>query len=271
LPLSVFERSDVITVPLDVRLGARDPELLRSLSGDEFWQLVKSTDDLPTTAAPSPGAFKQAFEQLHDSGCEEIVCITISSELSATFQSATVGASTCDFAMAVTDSRNATIGQGLLVLEALGVREEADSIDDLVSHLNAIQSQITTMGTLDTLENLRRGGRIGTAQAFFGSLLSIKPIIEIRHGRVEGESKQRTRGRSLSYLADQVRSAGPLQRLGVVHALADDVTSFVDRLDGIDSTEPLIISTMGPVIGAHTGIGTIGVAFQRRSAVSPAR
>jgi len=251
-------------VPLDVRLGDSDPDLLRSLDGDAFWTLASSSDDLPTTAAPAPGAFRDAFESLHERGCEQIVCITISSGLSATYQSASVGASMCDFRVGVVDSLNATLGQGLLVLDALDNRDRASDSDALVAYLNEARPRIKTLGTLDTLDNLKRGGRIGSAQAFFGSLLSIKPIVEVRNGKVEGLAKQRTRGRSLAYLANCVREEGPLERLAVVHALAKDVMEFVALLKDIETRVPLIISTMGPVIGAHTGIGTIGVAFEKK-------
>ena len=191
------------------------------------------------------------------------MCINISGELSGTYRSAVLGAAECVDHVSVIDSRNATMGQGLLVLEALATRDQATDLESFVEHLETVREKIFTFGTLNTLENLRRGGRIGAAQAFFGSLLSIKPIVEVRHGHVEGESKQRTRSRSLNYLADKVKDAGPLARLAVIHALADDLMDFVQLLDGVEVDEEIIISSMGPVIGAHTGVGTIGVAFQK--------
>lgn len=148
------------------------------------------------------------------------------------------------------------------MLEALERRSEVSGLAELEHHLNATRARIKTLGTLDSLENLRRGGRIGSAQAFFGSLLSIKPIVEVRNGQVEGLDRQRTRRRSLEYLAARVLESGPLTRIGVVHALANDVADFIDLLATVETREPMIVSTMGPVIGSHTGIGTIGVAFQ---------
>lgn len=222
---------------------------------------MQQGNDLPTTAAPSPGAFIAAFNKLHESGCEQVICITLSSELSATNQSALLGAAQCEFPVSVIDSRNATMGQGLLVLEAVAARDHLQQINALTEYLLMARDRITTFGTLDTLENLHRGGRIGGAQAFLGTLLSIKPIIVVRDGRVEAESKQRTRARSFNYLAEKVRAAAPLERLAVVHARASDVMDFIRLLEGIKVTEELIISTMGPVIGAHTGLGTVGVAF----------
>lgn len=156
------------------------------------------------------------------------------------------------------------MGQGLLVLEALCAREHFDEITAFRAHLERTRDHITTIGTLDSLEYLRRGGRIGSAQAFFGSLLSIKPIIEVRNGLVEGIAKQRTRGRSLAELSARVHAAGPLERIAVVHALANDASRFIELIQDVETREPLVLSTIGPVIGAHTGIGTIGVAYQRQ-------
>jgi DegV family protein with EDD domain len=118
-------------------------------------------------------------------------------------------------------------------------------------------------GTLDTLENLRRGGRIGSAQAFIGTVLQVKPVVEVRDGVVKGESRQRTRARSLRYLADKVNSAGPLRRLAVMHAAAHDVDEFRALIKPVSLEYPLVVSYIGPVIGAHTGVGTIGACFLR--------
>ena len=118
------------------------------------------------------------------------------------------------------------------------------------------------LGALDTMENLRRGGRIGSAKALFGSLLSIKPIIEIRDGVVEAESRQRTRTRSLEYLADKVTQAGPLEGLAVAHAAAPDLDVFLEMLAGTFPPEDIIVSYIGPVIGTHAGPGCIGVCYR---------
>jgi len=109
---------------------------------------------------------------------------------------------------------------------------------------------------------LRRGGRIGSAQAFFGSLLSIKPIIDVRDGIVAGESRQRTRSRSLRYLADKIIEAGPLERLAVAHAAAADLDVFLEMLAPVHPARELVVTYIGAVIGAHTGPGTIGVCLE---------
>jgi DegV family protein with EDD domain len=264
LPDAIVRSLGVTVVPLDVRLGTADAEEIRALDPAEFWRRCAETDALPETSAPSPGDFRAAFLDAAAQGYDGVVCVTISSELSATYQAAVAGARELpkDLAVAVVDSRSATMGEGLLVLDAAERVAEGGALDAIVEELHSARERIKVFGTLDTLENLRRGGRIGSAQAFLGSLLSIKPVIEVRGGRVESESRQRTRARSLQYLADKVASAGPLKRVAVVHAAAADVDTLVDLVSRSFPREEVVVAYIGPVIGAHAGPGSIGVCYE---------
>jgi DegV family protein with EDD domain len=116
-------------------------------------------------------------------------------------------------------------------------------------------------GILDTLEHLEKGGRIGGARALLGSLLSIKPVVSLVDGVVEEESKQRTRGRSLRYLAEKAVDAQPLRRLAICDGAATDIDEFMGMLDGVQSEYPLVVVNLGPVVGTHTGPGTIGLCM----------
>ena len=265
LPAALITQLGISIVPLDVRLGANPVDLVSSLDPAAFWKLASTTPELPETSAPSPGAFVEAFEGRIAQGFDEVVCVTISSALSATYESARQAAIAVGdrFPVEVVDSRHATMGEGLLVLEAVHEAKTAASASELAATLRADVERIETLGTLDTLDNLRRGGRIGGAQAFIGTMLQVKPVIEVRAGVVEGESRQRTRARSLRYLADKVNNAGPLKRLAVMHAAAKDVEEFCALLHPQDLQFPLVVSYIGPVIGAHTGAGTIGACFLR--------
>jgi DegV family protein with EDD domain len=155
------------------------------------------------------------------------------------------------------------MAEGLLALDAA---ERAREVLDLDALCDAVSAQIATLqafGALDTLEYLRRGGRIGSAQAFFGSLFSVKPVITMRNGVIEGESRQRTRARSLRYLADKVAAALPIRKLAVTHADAEDIDAFLAMLEPIFPAEKTVTTYIGPVVGAHFGPGTIVVCFQR--------
>jgi DegV family protein with EDD domain len=155
------------------------------------------------------------------------------------------------------------MAEGLLVLDAA---ERARETPDLDALRDAVRGQIATIqafGALDTLEFLRRGGRIGSAQAFFGSLFSIKPVIAMRDGVIEGESRQRTRSASLRYLADKVAAALPIQQLAVTHADANDIEAFLAMLAPIFPPEKTITGYIGPVIGTHLGPGAVAVCMKR--------
>ena len=268
LPITLRERLGVVVVPLEVRLGSIDPTELIDVGPERFWELAATTNALAETAAPSPGEFQQAFAKALEQGCEGVVCVTISSSLSATYQAARAGAAEFGDKVVVVDSRSATMGEGLLVLEAAELASSGSSLSTVAQGVCAAIDDVSVFGTLDTLDALKKGGRIGSAQAFIGSMLSIKPVVEVRNGVVEGESRQRTRQRSLRYLAEKVLGAGALKRLSVVHAASEDLDVMMDLLADVDVRDQMIISGIGPIIGAHTGQGTIGVAFQRANSRS---
>ncbi|HET9093279.1 MAG TPA: DegV family protein [Acidimicrobiales bacterium] len=255
----------VAIVHLDVRLGSIGPETTRTWAPEEFWNQCAKTDVLPETSAPAPGDFKTAFEAAEADGADGVVCVTLSSKLSATYQAAAAAAESMEgFKVVVIDSLSVTMGEGMGVLAGLEAAEAGGSIEEVELAVRDALGKTRVYGTFDTLDNLRKGGRIGGAQAFFGSLLSIKPVIEIRDGLVEGESKQRTRRRSLEYLAGKVREAGPLERLAIMHAAADDVDVLVGMVSGSFDPDRILVTYIGPVIGTHSGPGAIGVCYQVR-------
>ena len=257
----------IVIVPLHVRFGADELVDRQELTVAEFWARCAASPDLPETAAPSPGAFKSAFEALFAEGAEGVACVTLSSKLSATNEAASQAARAMPdrASLVVLDSLSVTMGQGLMAVAAAEAASDGADLDQVVAAAESTRARLTVCGVIDTLENLRRGGRIGGAAAALGTLLSIKPVIEVRDGVVEQESKQRTRAKSLSYLAQKVRSAGPLERLAVVDAQAPDFAEFLALVADVRSTKPRVVGEIGPVIGTHAGPGTIGVVWVRES------
>ena len=266
LDRAVAAEHGVSVVHLDVRLGAFGPDITSTWSPEEFWERSAHIAELPETSAPSPGAFKEAFSALADEGAEGIVCITLSSKLSATYQAAVVGAEsvTDGIRVRVVDSQFATMAEGLTVLDAVATAEAGGDFEAVAAAAVASSGRMQLFGTLDSLDNLRKGGRLGSAQALLGGLLDIKPVLEIRDGVLELESRPRTRSRSFERLASKVREAEDLERLAVVHAAASDVDSFVELLAASFPRDRISVGWLGPVIGTHVGRGTIAVAAQRR-------
>ncbi len=262
IPSDLLVAFNIDVVPLDVRLGTED---LTRATPEEFWRRARATGAIAKTSAPSPGAFTQAFLRARDEGFSGVCCVTVSSSLSATFQAACSGANEAkgDITVRVIDSRSGTMGEGLLALDAAERAREINDLDVLCDAVNTGIARLEIFGTVDSLEYLRRGGRIGSAQAFLGSLLSIKPIVGLRNGVIEGESRQRTRARSLRYLADRVAAALPIRKLAIIHADAEYVDAFLALLKPVFPAEKTITAYMGPVAGAHLGPGTIVVCLQR--------
>lgn len=264
LPDDLVQKHSIDIVPLTVRFGSEEFVDRKDLTPAQFWAKVAASPVLPETAAPSPGAFEEAYRRAKADGCSGVVAITLSGDLSATYQAAELAARSVadEIEVRVVDSRALTLALGLMVITAAEAAESGASIDDVVAAVNDIIPRTKVYAALDTLENLKKGGRIGGAQALVGSMLSIKPIIDVTDGKVEQESKQRTRAKSLRYLADKVRDAGELVSLAVVHGDAPDVEEMLDLLAPIYPREKIIVSDLGAVIGTHGGPRTMGITYQ---------
>jgi DegV family protein with EDD domain len=252
-------------VPLRIRFGDEEFVDREELPTKDFWVRARSFSGLPATSAPSPGQFRSTFERMADEGADGVVCVNLSSKLSATIEAARQAARELEsrIPVRVVDSLSVTLGLGLQVLVAAEAAEEGKSLDRVAEAVEGAQQRLQVYGTIDTLENLHRGGRIGGAQAMLGSLLSIKPVIEVRDGEVQEESKQRTRGRALRYLVDKVHKAGPLERLAAMGADAPDLDDLVGLVADIQPVHPLLVDEIGPVIGTHAGPGAVGLAVLR--------
>ena len=256
--------NDITVVPLTIRFGGEELLDRRDLSPEEFWRRCKASPALPETAAPSPGSFQAAFEAAAADGADGVLCLTISSGVSATYQSALAGADAVAgrIDVKVVDTRFLTMGQGLLCLAAAEAAAGGATLDDLVNLVGSLIDRTRVYGVVGTLDHLQRGGRIGGAAALVGSLLSIKPVIQVAGGVVEQESKQRTRARSLDYLVGKAKAEAPLERLAISNGAADDIDAVLSRLEGLQVAHDIVVVDLGPVVGTHTGPGTIGIAYQ---------
>jgi DegV family protein with EDD domain len=266
LPEAACSELGVEVVPLTIRFGEREYVDRVELSTEAFWREVQSASALPETAAPSVGAFEETFRRLADDGADGIVCINLSAGLSATMQSAQVAAKALDgqIPIEVVDSESASMGIGNLAVYAARRAQSGATVDEIVREVEDRRSRQHVFATLDTLEFLRKGGRIGGAQAMLGSMLSIKPVIEVREGVVEQAAKVRTRSKALRYLVDQIPE-GNVEAISVLHAMAPDLDEFLALMEPKVPDAEVMVGTIGPVIGVHTGPRVIGIAFVERS------
>ena len=263
LPDDLIERDGIEVVPLTIRFGKEELVDRKELSTDEFWRRLADSDVLPETSAPSAGAFEAAFRRLIADGATGIVCINLSSKLSATMQSAQVAAQAVqpDCPVVVVDSLMVSMGLGSLCLTAARRAAEGDSLESIVTNVTYRRNRSKLYGTLDTLEFLKKGGRVGNARALLGSMLAIKPVLEVRDGEVEEAGKVRTRSKALRLLVDRVKE-GPFENLAVLHGNAPDLDELLDLLEPLTPRDEIVIGQIGPVIGTHAGPRVIGVTFQ---------
>ena len=261
LPQSIATELGIEIVPLAIRFG--DDEFIDrvELTTAQFWAKAANTPTLPATAAPAPGAFEAVYRQAAADGATGVVVVSLSGALSATMQSAEVAARSVadEIAVRVVDSRSVTLGLGMIAVACARRAAGGGDVDEIAALAADLASRTRVFGALDTLENLKKGGRIGNAKALLATALAIKPIIEVVDGKVEQGGKQRTRSKALAFLVEKVREyEGRMSNLAVLHADCSDVDEFVAMLRPLYADE---IVEIGPVIGTHAGRGTIGVAF----------
>jgi DegV family protein with EDD domain len=266
LPQALADELGIEIVPLTIRFGSEEFVDRRDLTPKQFWERCKASPVLPETAAPPPGLFEAAYRKLAAEGATGIVCVSLSSALSATMQSAQLAAQSVrdEIRVEVVDSRSVTLGLGMIAVAVARLGRDGASIDEVAERARSLAERTHVWGALDTLENLKKGGRIGNAKALLASVLSIKPIIEVRDGKVEEGGKQRTRARALAFLREKVLAKGDVENVAVVSADAPDTDAFVAELQKSRS-ETIVVGSIGAVIGSHAGAGTIGVVFQTPS------
>jgi DegV family protein with EDD domain len=254
----------VTVVPLYVYFGEREYKAGVDLSYEDFWrELVAPGAPFPKTAAAPPGAFKDAFEDLFAKGYDEIVCINVGSKLSATMNSAKIAAGMmADRKIQVFDTESATLGQGLLVLLAAQRAKEGRTGDQIVAELDKRKGSLILYLALDTLEYLKRGGRISPARAAIGNVLSVKPIITIVDGVVETADRPRTRGKARARVLELLSASKP-DMIAVIHGQADDIDGFADELAKATNfpRNQVGIFLIGPSVGPHTGPGVYGAVI----------
>jgi DegV family protein with EDD domain len=254
---------DVAVVPLSIRIGDDEYTDGVDLTPETFYEKMAASETLPETSAPAPGAFEQAFSRFREDGADGIVCLNISSSLSATMQSALTAAKSLEgqIDVRVIDSRTITYGLGNQVELAAAAAADGASLDDVVALIDSLKARTHVLGALDSLENLKKGGRIGGAKAMLGSMLSIKPLVDITSGEVEEAGRARTRKKSLSWLRERILEAGHPERLAVMHANAPDIDEFIGMLQPDYAADDIHLDLIGPVIGTHGGAGIIGICF----------
>lgn len=263
--ISLEEAEDlgIEIVPLSVRFGEAEYTDLVDLSVSDFYQKMSESDLLPSTAAPSPGAFEAAFKKCAEAGAEGVICINLSLALSATGQAAQLAADALADTLPVKciDSKSITCGLGTIIRKAAEAAKNGGSMDDIVSLVENLTGRTRIFATLDTLENLKKGGRIGGAKAMLGTMLQFKPCLDLSSGEVVEAGRQRTRKKSLIWLKEVLEGESEISELSIIHGDAPDVEEFATLISDIVPREQIRINQLGAVIGTHGGPRVLGVTY----------
>ena len=258
-----LDQLEVEIVPLSIRFGSEEFTDGLDLTVADFYSRMAQTTELPQTSCPPPGAFEQAFRSASNAGADSVVCLDISGQLSNTLQSAQLASNAVagQIPVHVVDSKSVSSGLGTLVLEAARLAQGAAVVETIVERIRSLIPRTHVFAALNTLENLKQGGRIGGAKAMLGSILSIKPLIDISTGEVQEAGKPRTRKRAMQMLYERMIGVGSIEHVAVMHGGAPDIGDFLDLIAPRFPRESLRVGQLGPIIGAHGGAEIIGVSW----------
>lgn len=264
LPDEVLKRHRISVVPLTIRFGDSDFLDGVELTTDSFWDRLVTSDEHPETAAPSIGKFQETFTSLVSEGADGIAVLTMSSAISATHQSAALAADQFSLGVPVrvVDTRLVSAALGLTVLQAAELAESGSTLDAVVSMATNSYESTNLFAALDTVEYLKRGGRIGPAKAFFGNLLDVRPLISFSEGEVAAAGRVRTRKKSVTAVIDHVKGlADELDKIAIVHSAPEEVGDFTKAVADVVGETPMV-AELGPVVGTHAGPGVLGVVYR---------
>lgn len=257
LPPAEVARAGLHVVPLVVTFGTESYRDGLDLSPQEFWRIAAGRP--PTTAAPSPAAFAQAHRAAVDDGATEIVAVHVSSEVSSVFQQSREAARAAAVPVHVVDSRQVGAGQALVVREALRAAGEGRAANDVADAAAQAAGRVQVLALVESIEFLRRGGRVGMLKAAFSDLLRVRPILTLDDGRPTLVAKPRTRTRAIQEIVRRLEGVPGVASAIVAHAMAPDAETVVEMVRQAVGV-PVTVTVMGAATGAHLGPGAVAVA-----------
>lgn len=261
IPAGMAAELDITVVPSYVLFGTESYRDGIELTKQRFYEKLSETDEIPTTATPPPAIYEEAYRRLARE-TKEIVSIHLAANLSGLHNAAAVAAANVSEALiAVIDSAQVTMGYGWMAVAAAEAARRGETLEQIVALVEGMKERARVLAVLDTLDFVYRGGRVGWVEAMIGTLMRIKPIVEVQEGEVKLLQRARTQARSLSQLIDVIQALGPLERLIVLHANAPErAEQLADRLQAIDPAWQRLVGQAGVTIASHTGPGAVGVA-----------
>jgi len=266
LPPEVIKQHGITIVPLYVHVDGKDFRDGIDLSRQEFYQRLPEYNPPPTTAAPSPETFRQTYERLAAEGATEILSMHISVSLSSTVNEARIAASeTKQVPVTVFDSRQLSLGTGFLLIEAAKAATEGRSMKEILALLEAMIPRIFVAAALDTLEFMRRSGRVSFALAGIGQILQIKPLLKMHDGHPTSE-KVRTRAGAIRRLTQLLNKYAPVERIAFIYtSIRERVDELRNQVEALLPEGDMMVTELNPVLGAHVGPRVVGFVCVTKS------
>lgn len=267
LPFEISDKYGIRQVPINIHFGDEVFRTEIDIDDVQLFERIDREGKLPTTSAPSPGQFSEAYQAAFDAGAEEVVCFTVSSEVSATFTAAINAKDLMpDKKIEVVDSRSLSLGQGFIVLRAAELAQAGKSSQEIIAGAMSLDPRSHFYAALETLKYLAMSGRVGHIAAGMANMLNIKPILSIQDGKLDMLEKVRTRkkawGRVIQLAADTI-GEGTVEMMGVVHVSARErAEEFTELLRAeVNCPDDILIADLTAGLSVHSGAGMVGVGF----------
>lgn len=265
LPEQIVQELGITVVPLTVFFG--DEAYLDGVELDSagFYQKLAASKDLPRTSQPSPAAFQEVFQRLIAEGAEGILAVHLSNKLSGTYQSSCTARdmvleASSKVPIEIIDSLSISVGMNYAVEQAARLAREGKGLEEVKACVIDILARSQILAVLDTLEYVRRGGRIGSASAMLGTMLSFKPIISLRDGEVVPVERPRTRAKAYARVAQILGELGEIEHVSIAQSNDEVGQQLSETLKGVYKGE-LPVYSLGAALGAHTGPGVAAIAL----------
>lgn len=268
LPAGLAAQMGIRQVPITIHFPDRSYSAGVDLDDRQAFELVDRLRKIPTTAAPAPAAFAAAYEAAFAEGAQAVVCVCVSSKISATHAAALSAAEQMGGrTVRVIDSLNLSMGQGFMALEAAEATAQGASLDQVCERVQALNGRLHTYAFLPTLKYLAMSGRVGKLAAGIGNTLNIQPILSVKDGKLELLERIRTRARAFErvlQLAAAAAQGKPVQRAAIIHSAAPEAAAEMEaRLrQTLDCPEKVIIAEFSAGLSVHAGLGVVGVVIQ---------